>query len=216
MTDYNLAAAKAAETLVKYGIKKAPVSPFQILEQIDNVIVMSFSEISESAGIERRELVPMFGRNRDAITSVHTENGKQVYVIAYNALLPFNVLQRALAREIGHIVLRHKEYSKENAAEAECFAYHLLCPRAMLHFFQVTNVRITTDLLANLTGIFDQSITTMRRIPATEVPANLNRFVRNQFMPFLTNLFDYYQYVTQFNDGSALADLGSYMDNYEE
>ena len=213
--DIDKAAAKAAETLIRYGVKSAPVAPRPILKQIDNVIVQSFTEISDAAGIDRKELVPMFGRIRDAISSIHMENGRQIYVVAFNGLLPFNMVQRALARELGHIVLRHEDSSQENAAEADCFAYHFLCPRALIHFIQVTNMRITMDLLANMTGMFDQSLIAMRRIPETHVPAKLNRFVRNQFAPFLLNLFDYYQYMMP-KDGTALADFGSFMDGYEE
>ena len=213
--DYNKAATKATETLLKYGINSTPISPLQILKRIDNVIVTSFSEMSDSNGMSRRELVPMFGRNRDAISSIHTENGKQIYVVAYNAMLPMSIVQKTLARELGHIVLKHKDGGQKNSLEADCFACHLLCPRPVVHFLQVTNIRITVEVLANLTGLYDQSLFAMRRIPGTDVPQKLNNFVRNQFMPFLLNLFDYYQYIIQ-DDRSALADFGSYMDNYEE
>ena len=215
--DYDKAATAAAQTLMKYGVKATPVSPLPILKRIDHVIVKSFAEMSDAAGMERKDLVPMFGRNRDAISSVHTKEGRQIYVVAYNGMLPFNMVQRALARELGHIVLKHQDNTPENKAEAECFAYHFLCPRALIHFMQVTNVRITMDLLANLTGMFDQSLIYLRRIPETHVPANLNKFVRSQLMPFMFNLFDYYQYEhVMLHDGSALADFGSFMDGYEE
>jgi len=217
MTDYDRAATAAAQTLMKYGVKATPVSPLPILKQIDHVIVQSFSEMSDAVGMERKDLVPMFGKNRDAISSIHSKDGRQIYVVAYNGMLPFNMVQRALARELGHIVLKHQDNTPENKAEAECFAYNLLCPRALIHFMQVTNVRITMDLLANLTGMFSQSLIAMRRIPETHVPANLNKFVRSQLMPFMMNLFDYYQYEHAFlKDGSALADFGSFMDGYEE
>lgn len=215
MIDYDKAATKAAETLLKYGVKASPVSPLPILKQLDNVIVLSFAEISDFTGINRNDLVPICGRNHDAVTSIHTENGKQTYVVAYNAMLPFNMVQRALARELAHIVLRHQDCTPENQAEADCFCYHFLCPRPLIHFAQVTNMRLTVDLLANLTGMFDQSIIAMRRIPATHVQTNLNVFIRSQFMPFMHNLFDYYQYTIS-RDGSALADLGTFMDGYIE
>ena len=215
--DYEKAAAAAVQTLIKYAVKAAPVSPLPILKQVGGVIVQAFSEMSDASGIARRDLVPMFGRNRDAISSILSENGKEIYVVAYNGMLPFNMIQRALARELGHIILKHRESTPESAAEADCFAYHLLCPRPLIHFIQVTNMRITMDLLANLTGMFDQSLIAIRRIPATHVPANLNRFVRCQMMPFMMNLFDYYQYEHAFlKDGSALADFGTFMDGYEE
>lgn len=215
MTDYNKAATKAAETLVRYGVKTSPVSPLPILEQMENVIALSFSDLSKSTGIVKKDLLPLFGKNRDAITSIHTENGMPVYVVAYDTLLPFNLLQRALARELAHIVLKHTESTTDNAEEAECFVHHLLCPRPLIHAIQATGMRITVDLIANLTGACNQSLSSMRRIPGTDVPAGLNMFVRSQFMPFILNFFSYYQYVKP-KDGSALADFGSYMDGYSE
>ena len=213
--DYTKAAVYAAETLVKYGIKSAPVSPIKILEQMDNVIVTSFSEISDSSGINRSDLLKTLGRNRDAITSVHTENGRTSYVVAYNRLLPFAVVQRALAREMAHIILNHEDRSTDNEKEADCFAMHLLCPRPLIHAIQASGIRVTSDLLANLTGVFDQTVTSMRRIPETNVPPGLNRFVRGQFFPFFVNFFEYYKLVKN-EDGSALVDFGTFMDGYVE
>lgn len=215
MIDYNRAAIMAAETLIRYNIRTSPISPLPILEQMDNVIVISFSEMSNLSGMSNAELIPVFGKNRDAVTSIHTDNGKTTYVVAYNSLLPFALVQHALAREMGHIVLKHTESSKENAAEALCFEHHLLCPRPLIHTIQATGMRFTVDLMANLTGTNDCAILNMRHLPGTNVPTGLNRFVRSQFMPFALNFFDFYQAVMP-KDGSALADLGTYMDGYEE
>ena len=215
MTDHKKAAVKAAETLIKYGIKSAPVAPLPILSQMDNVITISFSDLGRSSGISKKDLIPLFGKNRDAVTSAHTKGPETIYVVAYDSMLPFNMIQRALAREMGHIVLKHDGNSAENAAEATTFSHHLLCPRALIHTFQALNIRITVDLLANLTGVFDQFLLSMRRTPGTDVPAGLNMFVRSQFMPFVLNVFEYYQNVMP-KDGSALADFGTFMDGYKE
>ena len=213
--DYNKAAILAAETLVKFNVRSAPVSPLPILEQMNNVIVISFTEISDISGVKRSDIIPLFGSSRDAVTSIHIENGRSVYVVAYNGILPFNIVQRALAREMAHIVMKHEDASDSNIEEASCFAQHLLCPRPLIHAIQATGLRLTTDLLINLTGACEQSIVFMRHLPGAEVPYNLNRFVRSQFMPFFTNFFDYYQSAMP-KDGSAIVDLGTFMDNYEE
>ena len=214
MIDYDKAATKAAELLVRFNVRSSPISPLPILEQLGNVIVTTYADISDSSGICQRELIPLFGRNRDAITSIHEDGGNTVYIVAYNSFLPYSMIQRALARELGHIVLRHTESSQDNSAEAECFSYHLLCPRPLIHAIQTTGMRITKDMLASLTGIFDQHLSVMRKLPRTYVSPGLNRFVRNQFLPFVINFFDYCRAVM--NDGSAIADFGTYMDNYEE
>ena len=214
MIDYDKAATKAAETLIKFGIKRTPISPLPILEQMENVIVVSFADLSETTGVSRSEILPLFGKNRDAVSSFHPNSEQPRYVIAYNSLLPFAMIQKALARELGHIVLKHEGTSEENN-EDKCFARHLICPRPLIHDIQATSMRVTTDLIANLTGVYDQMIVGMRRTPGTNVPAAINRFVSNQFRPFVINFFQYYQYVMP-NDGSALVDWGTFMDGYVE
>jgi len=213
--DYDRAATKAAECLIKYNIRTFPVSPLPVLEQMDDVIVVSFSEMGNASGCRKRDIMPLFGKNRDAITSICSENGQKTYVVAYDSMLPFGLRQRALARELGHIVLRHTGCSEENTAEALCFAAHFLCPRPLVHAIQATCLHLSEDLLANLTGIFDQFLLSIRKLPGTDVSSGLNRFVRNQCMPFVLNLFEYYQSVLP-ADGSAIADMGTFMDGYAE
>lgn len=213
--DFSRAAVKAGEVLIKYGIKTSPVSTLPIIEQMDRVIVTSFAEMSSSRGVRHSDMMDLFGKNRDAVTSVHEQDNQRWYVVAYNHLLPFSIVQHALAREMGHIVLDHKESTTENEAEALCFARHLLCPRPLIHAIQATNIRLTTNLLAQLTGIFDQDIIDIRKTPGVVVPAGMNRFIRGQFLPYIINFFQYYTCVMP-ADGSAIADLGTFMDNYEE
>ena len=55
----------------------------------------------------------------------------------------------------------------------------------------------------------------MRKLPAVNVPAELNRLVRDQFFPYVMNLFEFQRYAT-IKDISAVADFGSYMDGYQE
>ena len=213
MTDSTTAAIKALELIVKYDVKTAPVSPLAILSKMDNVVVVSFEDIQNTSGLD--SVAPMFGKCRDAVTSVHTHNGKSIYIVAYNGLLPFNLLQRALARELGHIALGHKERNSENEIQAEYFAKHLLCPRPLIHQIQAVSMRLTEDVLGNLTGIYHQAIVDIRKVPGAKVPVALNRLVRTQYMPFVFNFFEYYQYILP-KDGSAIADLGTFMDYYEE
>lgn len=216
MIDYLKAANAAMETLIKYGVKSSPVSVLPILEQMENVIVVPFDDMSKMSGVSQNELANLFGKNRDAVTSVYSENGeKKKYIVAYNSLLPFSMVQRALAREMGHIVLRHESCSIDAMEEATCFSHHLLCPRPLVHAIQSTGIRFSMDMLANLTGVFDQCLLCIRHTPGTNVPAQMNRFVRGQFMPFIMNFFDFYQNVLP-KDGSALVDFGTYMDGYEE
>lgn len=212
--DFQNAAVKATETLIKYRIDSAPVSPMPIIKKQPGVLVLSFLELSSAIGVSRDKLVSICGEsNQDAVTTI--QDGR--YLVAYNQKLPYFVTQRALARELAHIVLGHDGSRPEDVrdAEARCFAHHLLCPRALIHQLQVSCIRITSEVIGNLTGCYDNCLISMRRMPGVNVPAELNRQVRDQFMEYTINYFKY-QRSAALKDVSAIADLGTYMDGYEE
>ena len=216
--DFDRAAIKATETLIANQICTTPIDPLPILKKQPNVLVLSFAEMSEDVGIERKRVVSMFGdKNQDAITSAYNVDGKTMYVVGYNQQLPLYMVQRSLARELGHIVLGHDGSREESArtAEAKCFAHHLLCPRALIHMVQASGIRITTEVLGNLTGCFERCLFCMRHTPGVNVPAELNKAVKNQFKNYFFNFFEFQRAVSS-DDGSALADFGTYMDGYVE
>lgn len=213
--NYEKAAIKATETLIKYGISSAPVDPLPILKKMPGVLVVSFAEMSQSSGIERKNLITMFGdENQDAITSVHIKDGKLVYLIAYNQRLPIYMIQRSLAREMGHIVLEHNGSLPEDIryAESQCFAYHLICPRALISAINESGKRLSIEVLGNMTGCYERCIAGMRKTPGVNVPAELNRKVQEQFKDYLDNYLDYLTFVKE--DDSATADFGSFMEGY--
>ena len=55
----------------------------------------------------------------------------------------------------------------------------------------------------------------MRRTPATHVPADLNRRIRDQFSEYLADFLDFQSYLSQ-DDESMIANFGTFMDGYEE
>ena len=215
--DYQKAAIVAAETLIKYQIGTAPIDPLPILKKTPGVIVLTFAEMSQKTNIDRKEILDTFGcKNQDAVTTVFLDDGLK-YVVTYNLMLSTGIIRRALARELGHILLGHDGSRPEKARneEAKCFAHHLLCPRPLIHLIQATNIRLTVETLGNVTGFYDHCVSCIRKQPGVKVPAELNKLVSQQFMPYITNLFEYQRYAS-LKDGSALADLGVYMDYYEE
>lgn len=216
--NYEAAAIKATEILIENKISTTPIDPLPILKRQKGVLVLSFAEISQDVGIERQRVVSAFGdKNQDAITSAFDVDGKKLYIVGYNQRLPIYMVQRALARQLGHIVLGHDGSRPDDVrmAEVKCFAHHLLTPRALLHMVEASGIRITTEVLGNLTGCYDQCLYCMRRIPGVKVPAELNRAVRDQFKDYFYNFFEFQRAVAH-EDGSALADFGSYMEGYEE
>jgi hypothetical protein len=173
--------------------------------------------MSQKTNIDRKEILDTLGcKNQDAVTTVFLDDDLK-YVVTYNRMLSSGIICRALARELGHILLGHDGSRPEKVRneEAKCFAHHLLCPRPMIHLIQATGIRLTVEMLGNVTCFYDHCVSCIRKQPAVKVPAELNKQVAEQFMPYVMNLFDYQRYAS-LKDGSALADLGAYMDYYEE
>ena len=216
--DFEKAATKAAETLIKYNIGTAPVDPLPILKKTSGVLVMTFEEMSSKTNIDRKEILDKLGcSNQDALTTVFVNDEKLQYIVTYNRLLSAGIVSRALARELGHIVMGHDGTKTEEVrnAEAICFAHHLMCPRPLIHSLQAINIRLTTETVGNITGFYDYCLSCIRKQPGVKVPAELNKKVRDQFLPYIYNMLGYQRYAS-LKDGSALADFGSYMDYYEE
>ena len=216
--DFENAATKAYETIVKYGISSTPVAPLNILEKIKNVFVVSFTEMSDSIGIDRKTLLSTIGAQcQDAVTSVYVRNGQMKYIVAYNQRLPYYMLQRALARELGHIILGHDGSKPEEVmtAEVNCFGQHLLCPRPMIKAIEESGTVVTVEMLGTLTGCYGRCLAAMRKMPSVRTPAELNRKVKAQFTDYINNFLDYHS-IIEYEDESPVADFGLFMNGYEE
>ena len=216
--DFQTAAIRATEMLIKHSISAAPVLPLPIFKRTPGVLALSFTEMSAKIGVDRDNLLTAFeAESHDAVTSVHFEDGKLRYLVTYNQRLPFYLLQRALARELGHIVLGHDGSRPEpvRMAEAYCFAHHFLCPRPLIHAVRQSGIPFTVEVLGAMTGCYERCLQNMRKTPAVHVPADLNRQVRDQFADYINNFLDFESYLSA-SDESMLANFGTYMDGYEE
>jgi hypothetical protein len=218
--DYTRAATLAAETLIRFGINAAPINPIPMIMQMPELVTLvSYTQLSNDIGIKRQELMRTIASAPDAFSSVEIKDGKAHYIIAYNQKLGDNnhSLHCALAREFGHIILGHdgsRPYEVRQE-EARCFHHHLLAPRALIHMIQASGIRLTTAALNFMTGCNEQCVSSMRHLPAVDVPAELNRALVKQFFDYFMNHFEC-QRIRALDDGSALADLGTYMDGYME
>ena len=216
--DYDRAATAAAEILIKYDVRTAPVDPIPIFKKAPGFNVVTFTEMSTRIGMDRHALISSFEvESHDAVTSAYMKNGHPHYLVAYNMRLPQYLVQRALAREMGHIVLGHDGTRPEDVrnAEALCFAHHLICPRALIHAIQERGAKITTEVLGNTTGCYERCLIGMRREPATHVPPELNRKLKEQFSEYLDEFLDFQAYLSR-EDDSMIANFGTFMDGYEE
>jgi hypothetical protein len=216
--NYDRAATAAAEILIKYGIGTAPIDPVPIFKKANGFNVVTFTEMSDTVGIPRSDLLSTFDRkDHDAVSSVYLKDGQKHYLVAYNMLLPQYIIHRALAREMGHIVLGHDGSLPEDVRmeEAFCFAHHLLCPRPLIHAIQEAGAKITVEVLGNTTGCYEHCLIGMKNTPATHVPPELNRKIRDQFSGYVKEFLDF-QFFLSKSDQSMLANFGTYMDGYEE
>ena len=218
IVNYDLAATSAAQILIENRICSAPIDPIPILKRMPHFNVLTFTEMSSLIGVDRKSFLSSFSaENHDAFTTVLVKDNKKHYIVSYNMRLPQYIIQRALARELGHIVLGHDGTRPEEVREAEAltFAHHLLCPRALIHAIQESGTRITTEVLGNTTGCYERCLLGMRRTPETHVPAELNRRIKEQFADYLSDFLDFQTYLSR-DDESSIADFGTFMDGYEE
>ena len=214
--DHDTAAIKAVETLIKYRVSTAPVSSLPILKAMPGVIVTTFAELANRVGDTRQNVLNIFGSdNRDVVTTVSPVGGKLTYVIAYNQRLPVFVLQKSLARELGHIVLKHDGTKPEEVREEEAriFARHLLYPRPLIRALQDNLSPLTVEMVGNITGCYDRCLGCIRKTPGAHVPAELNKLVKEQFQNYIDNLLECRNLIIS---GTEPVDFGSYMDGYEE
>lgn len=216
--DVDRAALKATETLIKHQVSFAPIIPLPILKSMPNVLVLSFAEMANRIGVDRQNVITTFGSdNRDVVTSVMNVDGKLRYFVAYNQRLPFYMLQRALSRELGHIVLEHDGSRPEDVRQQEAlyFARHLLCPRPLIKALQDHIKPLTVETVGNITGCYERCLLGMRKTPGAYVPPELNRMLKDQFADYIANFIDCEKILTA-EDITDVADFGSFMDNYEE
>ena len=218
--DYDHAATAAMMILRDHQLSETPVNPLPILEAVPGVRVLPFTRMAMDAGMDRQELVPLFGSNQDAATFHLNMPGLDDvrYVVVYNMRLPFDIVWRAIARELGHIVLGHDgtlRTSETRMAEALCFAHHLLTPRPVLNLILQSGMPLTQSALSETTGCSAECVIDMQRIPGVRVDPELNRQIRDQFAPHI------HEYI-RFHRSSPMADhspvlyLGTFMDGYEE
>ena len=216
--DYNKAATKAMEILIANNISETPVDTLSILLKYPGVRVISFKSFAIQAGIQRHDLIPLFGENQDACTfNLDMDIDGVKYVVVYNMQLPYEIIWRGIARELGHIILGHDGQTRSTEvrmAEALCFAHHLISPRPVLNMLRQA-FPVTMNVLSDTTGCSDECVDGLRKIPGTCVPAELNRKVKDQFCRGISEYIRFYQ-ASKKEDKSAVVDFGSFMDNYEE
>ena len=218
MPDFDRAAAAAMELLVEAGITETPVDSLQLLLNYPHVRVMSFTSLANSTEMDREDLIPQFGGNQDAATFRLYGMDDVQYVVVYNMKLPYEDIRRAIARELGHIVLGHDGETRSTdvrKAEAMCFAHHLLTPRPIINMIRQSKLPFTLNVLVHTTGCSEDCVEEIREIPGTKVSPELNRKVSELFFPHISEYIRFHL-LSKKQDNSPVIDFGTYMEDYEE
>lgn len=216
--DYETAALKAVQILTVRRISATPIDPVPIIKSLPNVLMVTYADMARTTGVDRAHVVQLFGdRNQDAVTSVIRDGDALRYIVTYNQRLPYYLLQRALARELGHIVLGHDGTLPVQVRneEALVFARYLMCPRPLIRALQESGIKLTVEVLGNITGCYEHCLEGIRTTPGIRIPGIANVIMRGQFADFVDD-FVRYQAAVQDEDHSPLADFGTYMDGYTE
>ena len=217
--NYKAAAAAAMNILIENNITVTPIDSLSILLSRPGVRVMTFSEMATETGTDRDDLVPLFGKNQDAVTFKLPQPIDGIdYVVVYNRFLLMDVVSRGIARELGHIIMGHDGQTRPaevRKAEALCFAHHLLSPRPIISLLQDAGLRITLDILAETTGCSSDCVEGLQAIPGVHVSKEINQQVRKQFEK---EILEYVRFrsASHKKDTSPEIDFGSFMDNYED
>ena len=216
--DYDRAAIKAMELLIKNKTTETPVDSLSMLLKYPGVRVVSFTRFAQQAEIDRHDLVPMFGSNQDAATfRLDLDITDVKYVVVYNMRLPHEIIQRGVARELGHIVLGHDGQTRPadvRLAEAMCFAHHLISPRPIIAMLREA-FPLTMNVLTDTTGCSEDCVADLQQIPGVHVPKELNRKVKNLFEKGISEYIRFAKASTK-QDRSPVVDFGTYMEGYEE
>lgn len=217
--NYEAAAAAAMHLLIENNVIATPIDSLSILLSRPGVRVMTFSEMATETGTDRDDLVPLFGKNQDAVTFKLPQPIDGIdYVVVYNRFLLMDVVSRGIARELGHIIMGHDGQTRPaevRKAEALCFAHHLLSPRPVIRLLQESDIRITLDVLAETTGCSSDCVEGLQAIPGVHVPKEINQQVKKQFE---NEILEYVRFrsASHKKDTSPEIDFGSFMDNYED
>lgn len=117
-------------------------------------------------------------------------------------------------RKSRHKSRRNPHQIRDRFCSRPAIAYHLICPRPLVHAVQQSGIRFSVEVLGNMTGCYERCLQGMRHTPGVNVPAEPNKKVKEQFSEYISNYLDYQTFVRE--DESATADFGTFMDEYRE
>lgn len=214
--DCTTAATQAARALVKFGISRAPVYPHKVLQQSQSATMVSFADADELERIIRYTRLETFRQANDMVMSaVHeTQNGLYHYIFAVNREAPIGKVRLALSVELGHIYMGHQMHRKDMQNDALCFAMHFAFPRALIRLLEERGFKFTKESFQRIFGDCEWSLDMMMAADAVHVSPELNRMVKEQFVPHVDMLED--TGILGMPAEGPRIELAGYMAGYED
>lgn len=219
--DCTTAATQAARALIKFHIGRTPIYPQQILQESKYTSMITFGNPNERDAIQLFTK-PYAFRSQDNMVMMSysiEDDGSNRYLFAVNRNAPIGKQKLSLAVEIGHIYLGHTSFIKDASRkqrEAECFAVHLLFPRALIKLFSERGYVFTKDSFSRIFGECEWCLDSILTAQPVSISPELNRLVKEQFTPYV-NTLENVGVMDIPNPGRAdILDFSRYMDGYED
>lgn len=121
--DYVRAAGVSCRVLLRLGTVRLPVSLEKVIGESHGIRLKTYGQFCREQGISREEFLSW------AVSShgFTLRRGRRA-VILYNEEKELPTIRFTIAHELGHLFLLHREGSRADELEANCFARNLLCP----------------------------------------------------------------------------------------
>ncbi len=133
--------------LVQYGHFKIKTDVLFILDQIPDVVFLSYTDACDKYNCERSSFTA--SSNYGFTINEMSSTGRGRYIVLFNDWKDDTTIRFTLAHEIGHIVLGHTEDNEVAKKEANCVARNLLCPipvRNVLELRTISDLCTTFDV----------------------------------------------------------------------
>lgn len=154
--NYDLARSTANNLLKYHKLVSVPINILKLMNQYNNLTVMSFREFANRYNITVKEVITTFSHSKDGCITYSGKKDK--YVLLYNDDCFERTPERirfTLAHEFGHYILGHHKLTDNSRLsrggltelehdvfekEADCFASEFLAPTPYLSKVKPTNL----------------------------------------------------------------------------
>ena len=214
------AATQAARALIKFGITRTPVYPQRILQESQYTTVITFDKASELDDIIlNSNMLVSYQMNNMVMSSAYVNSeGQDKYLFVVDRNAPLGKLKLALAVDIGHIYLGHASRLRDKTRkrkEAECFAIHLVFPRALIKLLQERGYVFTEQSFQRIFGDCEWCLDSMLNAEPVRISSELNHLVKEQFTPYV-NALEEIGILSIPAGNHKILDFSRYMAGYED